>query len=86
MTRHDANVSIESLVLDGLDIVDGARFGGLVSVELTRLLSAGPLPNDLTQSNGVVTVDGGRISVDAHSTETSMAASVAGAIHRGLTR
>jgi len=85
MKPHTTNVHIEQLVLDGLQNVDSVRFGSLVSSELSHLLSDRPVSGELQQSGGVEVVDGGRISIGARTTDSSLAGAVAKAIHRGMT-
>jgi hypothetical protein len=83
----DVHITIDRLVLEGIDLPPTARprLAAAVSAELGRLLAEGGLSSDLSIGGARRAVHGGAVELGEGATDpVALATQIAGAIYGGL--
>lgn len=92
MSDHARNVpvqievEIEQLVLEGFDPRDRARIGAALERELGRLLGEGGVPGAWGAGGSVAHLDAGSFEMTPGGSAESVGASIAAALHGGVSR
>ena len=82
---NDVDVHIGTLSIEGMGrATDHAATAAAVERSLVRLLGERPLPDRLTRSDRVASLDGGEIDVAQDAVGHSLGASIASAVYRSL--
>lgn len=83
-TKHNIELHIEKLVLDGFPAVDQHRIAAAVEKELSRLLGTGEIPEGLKRNDLMEKVDGGTLEIGPGNSAESTGIGIARSIYGGL--
>jgi hypothetical protein len=83
-TRHNIELHIEELMLDGFAPGDRYTVGKAVELELVRLLTEQGMPAPMTHDRNIARLDAGSLDVTPGSQPDAIGSQIAQAVYGGL--